>query len=89
MPDDDIKLHTYQDDLTTDDNATDPLMDEENDNPADELGIPEDEYADELDKEIDDEDIVDHYGRNRNDIDVLEDEESRTEDLFDEDDPDA
>lgn len=40
----------YQDDLDYRDADTDPVMDEENDNPAEELGIPEQEYKDELDK---------------------------------------
>lgn len=51
MPDDDIKLHGYQDDLDADDNATDPLMSEEGDDVSEELGVPADELGDELDKE--------------------------------------
>jgi hypothetical protein len=51
MNDDDIQLQSYQDDLTTDDNATDPLMEEENDDPTKDLGIPADEFGAELDKE--------------------------------------
>lgn len=51
MPDDDIQLQSYQDDLTTDDNASDPVMDEEGDDPTKELGIPADEFKDELDKQ--------------------------------------
>ena len=51
MPDDnDIQIHTYQDDLTTDDNAIDPIMDEETEDPAEEIGIPRDEFKEELDK---------------------------------------
>lgn len=50
---DDYQLQGYQDDLTTDENATDPLMEEENDDPTKELGIPADEFRDELDKEED------------------------------------
>ncbi len=37
---DDIQLHQYQDDLNTDDNATDPIMDEETDDPTEALQIP-------------------------------------------------
>jgi hypothetical protein len=86
--DDDIKLQTYQDDLTTDDNATDPIMDEENDNPADELGIPEDEYADGLAEEPEDEeaDVVDDYGSS---VDVRDDRREYVEDQFENDDSSA
>lgn len=60
--DDDIQLQSYQDDLTTDDDATDPLMSENGDDPTDDLGVPPDEFEDELDKEdsgLDDEIIDD------------------------------
>lgn len=83
--DDDIKLQSYQDDLTTDDNATDPVMDEENDNPADELGIPEEEYKDELDKEVGDEE----EDQNSKDVDVQDDRREYVEDQFDDNDTDA
>ncbi len=53
--DDDIQLKSYQDDL--DENSTpDPFMEEEGEDPSEELGIPPDELKDELDKEDDDED---------------------------------
>lgn len=45
---DDLQLQSYQDDLNTDDNATDPIMEEEGENPAEEIGIPQEEFADEL-----------------------------------------
>jgi hypothetical protein len=48
--DDDIQLQSYQDDLNTDDNAVDPLMAEETDDPTVELGVPPDELKEELDK---------------------------------------
>lgn len=51
MKNDDINLHTYQDDFTTDDNVTDPIMSEENDDPTEELGVPVEEFKAELDKE--------------------------------------
>ena len=60
--DDDYQPQSYQDDLATDDNATDPVMDEEGENPADELGVPEEELGAELDKlnvDGDNEDILD------------------------------
>jgi hypothetical protein len=50
MADDDIKLHNYQDDLDTDVDSTDPVMEEETDDPTKELGVPPDIYKDELDK---------------------------------------
>lgn len=52
----DFELHSYQDDLDTDDNATDPLMSEQGDDISRELGVPSDELADELDKQENDED---------------------------------
>ncbi|HEU5121680.1 MAG TPA: hypothetical protein VFT59_02450 [Candidatus Saccharimonadales bacterium] len=48
--DNDIKLHNYQDDLDTDADIRDPIMDEETDDPTKELGIPPEEFKDELDK---------------------------------------
>lgn len=76
--DNDIQLQSYQDDLTTDDNATDPLMEEENDDPTEELGIPPSEFKDELDKQ----DFGDHLNEGDDDRrEALEDDE---EDLGDE-----
>lgn len=40
----------YQDDLDYRDSDTDPIINEENDNPAEQLGIPEEEFRDELNK---------------------------------------
>lgn len=53
---DDIKLHTYQDDLDGDDSMTDPIMEEIGQDPSVELGVPADELRAELDKEDDEED---------------------------------
>lgn len=78
---DDIELQSYQDDLTTDDNATDPLMEETGDDPSKELGVPPDELGNELDKEFDDEDEPDD-----DDIDVHDDEREYIEDQDDLDD---
>lgn len=50
MNDDNFQLQSFQDDLATDDNATDPLMDEMGEDPTKELGIPASEFKDELDK---------------------------------------
>ncbi len=73
--DDDIQLQSYQDDLTTDDNATDPLMKETGDDPSAELGVPPEELGSELDKELDDEDEIDD-----DNVDVHDDERESVED---------
>lgn len=80
MPDDNYQPQSYQDDLTTDDNATDPIMQEEGEDPTKELGVPADELANELDKEFDDEDELDD-----NDSDVHDDEREYVEDQDDDD----
>lgn len=74
--DDDYQPQSYQDDLATDDNATDPVMDEEGENPADELGIPEEELASELDKLN-----VDGEDNGLLDDDISDDERELIEDL--------
>lgn len=53
--DQDITLHTYQDDLDTADDKTDPIMDEETDDPVETFGIPASEFRDELNKRAIDE----------------------------------
>ena len=78
MQDDDYKVQSYQDDLD-DDNRPDPFMDEEAEDPAAELGIPETEFKSELDKEMDDED----EDFNSDDIDIEDDERNFIEDLND------
>ncbi len=50
MRDDDIKLQNYQDDLDTEFDDADPLLDEGIDDPTEELGVPPEEFKDELDK---------------------------------------
>lgn len=78
MNNDDIDLHTYQDDLTTDDNVTDPIMSEENDDPTEELGVPAEEFKAELDKqdfEYSSRDIDDDEREYFEDIDEDGDEE--------------
>lgn len=80
MPDDDYQPQTYQDDLNTDDSATDPLMEEEGENPAEEIGIPQEEFADELNKE----DFGDH-----NESDENDDRREYVEDLEEDDGSDA
>lgn len=50
IPDDDLVLHSYQDDLDTDDEVHDPIIDEETDDPTEELGVDPEEFKNELDK---------------------------------------
>jgi len=50
MADDDYEVQNYQDDLTTDDNKADPIIDEETDDPVEELGVNRNEFKNELDK---------------------------------------
>lgn len=82
--DDDYQLQSYQDDLTTDDNVSDPVMDEYGEDPAKELGIPRSAFKEELDKEEIDDLDDDEYP---DDIDVRDDERDYIEAL-DEDDKD-
>jgi hypothetical protein len=82
--DDNIQLQSYQDDLNTDDNAVDPLMAEETDDPTEALGIPPLEFKEELDKlEVDtvSEDELDLV-----DADLRDDQEAFIED--EDEDPD-
>lgn len=78
--DDDYQPQSYQDDLATDDNAIDPLMAEESEDATEELGVPADRFAEELNKELDDEDEPDD-----DDIDIHDDERENVEDQDDED----
>lgn len=50
IPNDDLTLQNYQDDLDTSSSITDPIMDEESDDPTEELGISPREFKKELDK---------------------------------------
>jgi hypothetical protein len=50
IPDDDLQLQNYQDDLDTSGSITDPIIDEETDDPTEELGIDPKEFKKELDK---------------------------------------
>lgn len=74
---------SYQDDLDADDDAVDPFMDEAGDDPTETFGIPADEFADELDKEEDDDLEADERGNNQ---DIRDDQSAFIEDLDDEDD---
>ena len=77
--DEDFKLQSYQDDLATDD-TPDPIMQEEGEDPSEELGVPPEELRAELDKEFDDQDEIDD-----DDIDIHDDERENIEDLDDKD----
>lgn len=50
IPDDDLQLQNYQDDLDTSSSIHDPIMDEESDDPTKELGVNPKEFKRELDK---------------------------------------
>ena len=50
IPDEDIQLQNYQDDLDSDDSIKDPIIDEETDDPTKELGVDPVEFKNELDK---------------------------------------
>ena len=50
IPNDDLTLQNYQDDLDTGSSIRDPIMDEETDDPTEELGISPKEFKKELDK---------------------------------------
>ena len=50
IPDDDLQLQNYQDDLDTSSHIHDPVMDEETDDPTKELGVDHKEFKKELDK---------------------------------------
>lgn len=50
IPDDDLTLQNYQDDLDTNSSIKDPIMDEETDDPTEDLGVDPKEFKNELDK---------------------------------------
>jgi hypothetical protein len=50
IPDDDLTLQNYQDDLDTKGSIRDPIMDEGSDDPTEELGVNKSEFKKELDK---------------------------------------
>lgn len=56
MQDDSTKIHSpYQDDFDNGEEVTDPIMQEQNDDPVETFGIPPEEFRDELDDlDIDD-----------------------------------
>ena len=50
IPDDDLTLQNYQDDLDTGSTIKDPIMDEESDDPTETLGVDPKEFKRELDQ---------------------------------------
>ena len=50
LPDDDLTLQNYQDDLDTSSSIAGPVIDEETDDPTEELGVNPEEFKKELDK---------------------------------------
>lgn len=74
---------SYQDDLDADDDAVDPFMNEEGDDPTETFGVPADEFGAELNKEDDDDLEADERG---NDQDIRDDESAFIEDLDEDED---
>src|SRR4051812_44683932 len=52
IPDDDLQLQNYQDDLDTSSSIHDPVIDEETDDPTEELGVDPNEFKKELDQYV-------------------------------------
>jgi len=50
IPDEDLQLQNYQDDLDTSSSIHDRVIDEETDDPTEELGVDRNEFKKELDK---------------------------------------
>jgi len=50
IPNDDLQLQNYQDDLDTSSSISDPIMDEGSDDPTEILGVNPKEFKNELDK---------------------------------------
>lgn len=70
IPDDDLQLQGYQDDLDTNSSITDPIIHELTDDPTEELGVDPKEFKKELD----------HYAF-ENSHDEDEGEDDRREDI--------
>lgn len=73
-PDDKLQVRGYQDELDTDDEATDPIMDEESDDPTKDLGVDPKEFKAELDKyDFDDDEEGDDRREQLEDLDEDDD----------------
>lgn len=60
LEDDDYQLQNYQDDLDSDVTIPEPILEEETDDPADDLGLSPEIFGEELeDYDLDDQDLDD------------------------------
>jgi len=75
--------NSYEDDIDSDEDVVDPFMDEASENPAEEIGIPDDAYREGLDDVDVDEELV-----HENEED-FEDRREQIEDLDEDDDNSA
>jgi|GEM_PF-968053 len=73
IPDDDLQLQGYQDDLDTSNSITDSATHDLTDDPTEELGIPPKEFKNELDKYA----FENSHDEDEGDDDRREDIESR------------
>ena len=71
IPDDDLQLQNYQDDLDTSSTIADPVMDDRLDDPTKELGVDAKQFKQELDK-YDTDDTVNGDDDRREDIENLD-----------------
>lgn len=62
LADDEFELQNYQDDLDTDADLPDLVVDEEIDDPIEDLGLDPDEFKEELEMYALDEAVEDHEG---------------------------
>lgn len=81
---DNYQPQSYQDDLNTDDDVTDPAMEDLTENAAEELGVDEKEFGEEMDKYTDEDLQEDTKVDSEIDFDELEDRGSLIEDEDDE-----
>ena len=83
IPDDDLTLQNYQDDLDTSSSVKDPIMDEESDDPTEELGVDPKEFKKELDQYAFDDGMKRDDEKTDAEGDNSEDIEDRREDIED------
>ena len=83
IPDDDLTLQNYQDDLDTSSSVKDPIMDEESDDPTEGLGVDPKEFKKELDQYAFDDGMKRDDEKTDAEGDNSEDIEDRREDIED------
>jgi len=83
IPDDDLTLQNYQDDLDISSSVKDPIMDEESDDPTEELGVDPKEFKKELDQYAFDDGMKRDDEKTDAEGDNSEDIEDRREDIED------